>query len=74
MPRHIAEVIRFKGGNEYRKGRVGGDVRPYESNERANKYIRSYIKHQSWKYEGIPKNAKNAKELAHVQDFVRGSP
>ena len=44
MPRHIAEVIRLKGDNEYREGRFGGDIRPYNSNERANKYIRSYIK------------------------------
>ena len=24
MPRHIAEVIRLRGGNEYREGREGG--------------------------------------------------
>ena len=44
MPRHIVEVIRLKGGNEYREGREGGDVRPYDSTERANTYIRSYMK------------------------------
>ena len=44
MPRYIAEVIRLKGGNEYREGREGGDVRPYDAVERANAYIRSYIK------------------------------
>ena len=47
MPRHIAELIRLKGGNKYREDRVGGDVRSYDSNERANEYIRSYIKHHS---------------------------
>ena len=47
IPRHIAEVIRLKGGNEYREGRVGGDVRPYDSNERANEYIPSHMKHHS---------------------------
>ena len=44
MPRHIAEVIRLRGGNEYREGRDGGDIRPYDSSERANHYIRSYLK------------------------------
>ena len=44
MPRYIAEVIRLKGGNEYREGREGGDVRSYDSTERANEYIRSYMK------------------------------
>ena len=44
MPRHIAEVIRLKGGNEYREGREESDVRPYNSAERANTYIRSYMK------------------------------
>ena len=45
ISRHIAEVIRLKGGNEYRGGRVGVDVRPYDSNERVNEYIRGYRKH-----------------------------
>ena len=45
MLRHIAEVIRLRGGNEYCEGREGGDVRPYDSTERANEYIRSYMKH-----------------------------
>ena len=44
MPRHIAEVIRLRGGNEYREGREGGDIRPYNSVDRANDYIRSYMK------------------------------
>lgn len=35
MPRPIAEVIRLKGGDEYREGRQGGDVRSYNSEERA---------------------------------------
>ncbi len=46
MPKHIAEVICLKGGNEYREGREGSDVRPYDSTERANEYIRSYMKHR----------------------------
>ena len=44
MPRYIAKVIRLKGGNKYREGREGGDVCPYDSTERANGYICSYIK------------------------------
>ena len=47
MPRHIAEVICLKGGNEYREGREGSDVRPYDSTERANDYIRSYMKNHA---------------------------
>ena len=39
-------------------------------NKRADEYIRSYMKHHSSNNEGILRNAKNAKELAHVQDFV----
>ena len=42
--RHIAEIIRLKDENKYREGRVGVDVRAYDSNKRANKYIRSYMK------------------------------
>ena len=47
MPRHIEEVIRLRGGNEYREGREGregNDVRPYNSIDRANEYIRRYMK------------------------------
>ena len=44
MPRHIEEVIRLRGGNEYREGREGNDIRLYNSIDRANNYIRSYIK------------------------------
>ena len=44
IPRHIAEVIRLRGGNEYREGREGGDIRSYDATERANAYIRSYMK------------------------------
>ncbi len=44
MPRHIEEVIRLKGGNEYREGRVGGDIRPYSTAERASAYLRSYMR------------------------------
>ena len=46
MPRHIAEVIRLRGGNEYREGREGGDERPYDPADRANQYIRNYMKHR----------------------------
>ena len=61
MPRHIAEVIRLKDGNEYRENSEGGDIRPYDPTKRANSYIRSYMKHHSWNNKGIPRNAKNAK-------------
>ena len=44
MPRYIVEVICLKGDNEYREGRFEGDIRLYNSTERVNKYIRSYIK------------------------------
>ena len=44
MPRYIIEVIRLKGDNEYREGRFKGNIWLYNLNERANKYIRSYIK------------------------------
>ena len=44
MPRHIAQVIRLRGGNEYREGREGAEIRPYNSVDRANAYIRSYMK------------------------------
>ena len=44
MPRHIEEVIRLRGGNEYREGREGNDIRPYNSIDRANNYSRSYMK------------------------------
>ena len=47
MPRYIAEVIRLRGGNEYREGREGGDVRLYNSDDRTNNYIRSYMKNHS---------------------------
>ena len=38
------EVIRLRGGNEYREGRKGSKIRLYNSAERVNIYIRSYIK------------------------------
>ena len=44
MPRHITKVIRLRGDNEYREGRVEGDIRPYDATKRANDYIRRYIK------------------------------
>ena len=44
MPRYITKVIYLKDDNEYRKGRFEEDIRLYDLNERANKYIRSYIK------------------------------
>ena len=47
MPRRIAEVIRLRGANKYREGREGGNIRLYNSDNRANNYIRSYIKNYS---------------------------
>ena len=44
MSRYIAKVIRFRKGNEYREGREKGDIRLYDSIERAYAYIRNYIK------------------------------
>ena len=44
MPRHIAEMIRLKGGNEYREGSKGGDVRSYNPKARSDEYIRSYLR------------------------------
>ena len=54
MPRHIKEVIRLEGGNEYREGREDGpegkstpnaegvvsDIRPYNSKARIETYNR----------------------------------
>ena len=47
MSRHIAKVIRFRKNNEYREGRERGDIRLYDLIERANAYIRKYIKNVS---------------------------
>ena len=41
MPRHIQTVIELEGGNEYREGRTGGMVRPYDAEERRSRYLRS---------------------------------
>ena len=42
MPRHLKEIIRLKGGNEYRKGYEdsirGSDIRPYDSAGRKLRY------------------------------------
>ena len=46
MSKYIAEVIRFKSDNEYKESREGGDIRSYDIIERANKYIRNYMKHK----------------------------
>ncbi len=40
----LPRLFVYGGGNEYREGREGSDVRPYDSTERANDYIRSYMK------------------------------
>lgn len=42
IPRHIEEVIRLKGGKEYREGRFGGasSIRPYDSEARKERYQR----------------------------------
>ena len=36
MPRYIIEVIRLRGGNEYREGRKGGDKWLYDLADRVN--------------------------------------
>ena len=46
MPRYIAEVIRLRGGNEYREGREGGDKRLYDLADRVTQYIYNYMKHR----------------------------
>ena len=38
IPRHIQEVIDREGSNEYREGKAGGDIRPYDSEERRRRY------------------------------------
>ena len=41
LPRHIANVIELRGGNEYREGREEGewsDIRPYIPAERQQRY------------------------------------
>ena len=38
IPRHIQEIIRCEGGNEYREGRAGGDIRPYDTEDRRRQY------------------------------------
>ena len=38
IPRHIQEIIRCEGGNEYREGRAGGDIRPYDAEDRRRRY------------------------------------
>ena len=46
IPRHIQEVIRLNGGNEYREGREGGAIRPYDPAERRRQYRKA--KEQDW--------------------------
>ena len=38
MPRHIEQIINIEGGNEYREGRKGGAIRPYDSKQRRAEY------------------------------------
>ena len=38
IPRHVQEIIRCGGGNEYREGRSGGVIRPYNGEERRHAY------------------------------------
>ena len=40
LPRHIQEIIALQGGNEYREGRTGGAIRPYDSKQRRLDYAR----------------------------------
>ena len=69
IPRYIVEVIRLKGGNEYREGREGGDVRFYNSTERANEYIRSYMKHHHQKNEAIQEKGQIYQNAKHAKRF-----
>lgn len=48
ISKHIAEIIRFKGDNEYKKRHHDNDIRPYNSNAKTNNYIFSYMKHHHW--------------------------
>ena len=46
MPRYIQEIIRLRGGNEYRKGREsqeGTDIRPYNSRGRKLRYKQAKV-------------------------------
>lgn len=45
IPRHIKEVTRLDGGNEYREGKAGGesDIRPYDEGERKARYERAKV-------------------------------
>lgn len=46
IPRAIQEIIRCGGGNEYREGREGGDVRSYDAEDRRRRYEQE--KAQEW--------------------------
>ena len=38
MPTHLRQVIELNGGNEYREGRGGSSIRPYDSEARKAAY------------------------------------
>jgi len=40
IPRHIQQIIEVEGGNDYREGRSGGDIRPYNRTDRKERYQR----------------------------------
>jgi len=40
IPRHIQQIIEVEGGNDYREGKSGGDIRPYNRTERKERYQR----------------------------------
>jgi hypothetical protein len=40
IPRHIQQIIEVEGGNDYREGKSGGDIRPYNRTERKKRYQR----------------------------------
>lgn len=47
IPRHIQEMIALEGGNEYREGKSGGLIRPYDSDERRGRYKQLYGRNAS---------------------------
>jgi len=36
----IQQIIEVEGGNDYREGKSGGDIRPYNRTERKERYQR----------------------------------
>ena len=40
ISRHIQQIIEVERGNDYREGKSGGDIRPYNRTERKERYQR----------------------------------